>query len=55
MFGYGDETPYRIYSSKQNFEKNFDLLLLPNSENSHYVLKILKDLRLIKQNLANKY
>ena len=28
VFGYEDERPYRIYNSKQTFEKHFDLLLL---------------------------
>ena len=38
IFRYKDETPYRIYNSKQSFEKYVDLLLLSNSKNSHYVL-----------------
>ena len=38
MFGYLDKTPYRIYTSKQTFEKHVDLSLLSNSQNSHYVL-----------------
>ena len=29
---------YCIYNSKQTFEKHFDLLLLSNSKNFHYVL-----------------
>ena len=33
---------HRIYTSKLTFEKHVDLLLLPNSKNSHYVL--IKDL-----------
>ena len=34
VFGYEDETPYRIYTSKHIFERHVDLL----SENFHYVL-----------------
>ena len=35
---YEYKTQYRIYTSKQNFEKHVDVLLLPNSQNSHHVL-----------------
>ena len=45
---YEDETPYHIYTSKQTFEKHVDLVLLSNSKNSYYVLKILIDLWLTK-------
>ena len=38
VFGYEYETPYRIYTSKQTFEKHDDVLLLSNSKNSHYAL-----------------
>ena len=38
MFGYEDKTPYHIYTSKQNFEKHVDLLLLSNFKNPHYIL-----------------
>ena len=38
VFGYEDETPYRIYTSKQTFEKHVDLLLLSDCKNSHFVL-----------------
>ena len=38
VFRYEDETPYCIYTSKRNFEKHVDLLLLSNSKNPHYVL-----------------
>ena len=34
MFDCKDKTPYSIFTSKQTF----DLLLLSNSKNSHYVL-----------------
>ena len=36
-FCYEDETPYRIYTAKQTFEKHVDLLQLSNLENSNYV------------------
>ena len=32
MFGFEDETPCRIYTSKQTFEKHVDLLVLSNSK-----------------------
>ena len=38
MFDYEDKTPYRTYTSKKTFEKQFDLILLSNSKNSNYVL-----------------
>ena len=38
IFGFEYETPYRIHISTQSFEKHVDLLVLPNSKNSHYVL-----------------
>ena len=38
LLSYEYKTPYRIYTSKQNFEKHVDVLLLLNSQNSHYVL-----------------
>ena len=38
LFGYEDETPYHIYTSKQTSEKHVISLLLSNSETSHYVL-----------------
>ena len=38
MFSYEDETEYAIYTSKQNFAKDPDLLLLLSSKNFHYVL-----------------
>ena len=40
VIGYEDETPYRIYTSKQTIytEKHVDLLLLSNYKNSHYIL-----------------
>ena len=31
IFCYDDETPHRIYTSNQAFEKHVDLLLLSNS------------------------
>ena len=31
LFGYKDETPCYIYTSKQTFAKHVDLLLLPDS------------------------
>ena len=33
-----DEKPYRVYTSRQTFEKHIDLLLLSNSKNLHYDL-----------------
>ena len=38
VFGYEDKIRYRIYASKQIFEKHVDLLLLSNSKSCHYVL-----------------
>ena len=38
VFVYEDETPYGIYTSKQTFEKQVDLVLLSNSKNFHYFL-----------------
>ena len=35
VFGYEDKIPYKIYISKQAFEKHADLLLLFNSKNFH--------------------
>ena len=35
---YEDEKPYRVYTSRQTFEKHIDLLLLSNSKNLHYDL-----------------
>ena len=35
---YADETPYRVYTSRQTFEKHIDILLLSNSKNLHYDL-----------------
>lgn len=37
-FDYEHKTPYRIYNSKQIFEKHVNLLLSSNSTNSDYVL-----------------
>ena len=33
-----------IYTSKRTFEKHVDLLLVPKTKNSHYVLNISIDL-----------
>ena len=52
-FGYKDKKPYHIYASKQNFEKHVDLLLLSNSEYSHYV--IIKDLDRFMTNKAKHH
>ena len=38
VFGYENETPYHIYTSKQTFGKQVDLLPFSNSNNSHYFL-----------------
>ena len=38
VFGYEDETPHHIYTSKQTFGKQVDLLPFLNSNNSHYFL-----------------
>ena len=35
---YEDEKSYRVYTSRQTFEKHIDLLLLSNSKNLHYDL-----------------
>ena len=35
---YEYKTQYRIYTSKQNFEKHAEFLLLGNRKNSHYFL-----------------
>ena len=35
---YEDDKPYRVYTSRQTFEKHIDLLLLSNSKNLHYDL-----------------
>ena len=35
---YEDEKPYRVYTSRQTFEKHIDLLLLSKSKNLHYDL-----------------
>ena len=35
---YEDEKPYRVYTSRQTFEKNIYLLILSNSKNLHYDL-----------------
>ena len=35
VFGYEDETPYCIYTSKQTFEQHIDLLPLLSSKNNH--------------------
>ena len=51
VFGYGDKTPCYIYTLKQTFAKHVDLLLLPDSKNSHYVL--MKDFDRFINNKAN--
>ena len=38
VLDYENKTPYRIYTSKQTFEKHIDLFLLWNSKSFHYVL-----------------
>ena len=35
---YEYDKPYRVYASRQNFQKHIDLLLLSNSKNLHYDL-----------------
>ena len=35
---YEDDKRYRVYTSRQTFEKHIDLLLLSNSKNLHYDL-----------------
>ena len=51
VFGYEDERPYQIYTSKQTFEKHVALLLLSNSKNSPYVLiKGFNRFMIIQQN-----
>ena len=35
---YEDDKPYRVYASRQTFQKHIDLLLLSNSKNLHYDL-----------------
>ena len=38
MFGYENETSFRIYTSKQIFEKHVDLLPMFNTKNLHHIL-----------------
>ena len=47
VFGYEDERPYRIYTSKHIFERHVDLI----SENSHYAL--IKDFNRFMTNKQN--
>ena len=37
MFEYESKIPFRIYNSKQTFEKHVDLLLISNTKRPHYV------------------
>ena len=53
VFGYGDKTPCYIYTLKQTFAKHVDLLLLPDSKNSHHVL--MKDFNRLINNKANHH
>ena len=55
MFGYENETSFRIYTSKQIFEKHVDLLPMFNTKNLHQVLiKDFKNLCLKKQSITAK-
>ena len=53
VLDYEDKTPYRIYTSKQTFEKHIDLFLLWNFKNFHYVL--IKDFGSFRTNKAKHH
>ena len=38
VFGYENKQPYPIYISKEKYEKHFELLLITEDDNKHYVL-----------------